>query len=161
MVPLLGYISYNKTLGLKYYADMNDAPLSDLLRQASIKNKNQLMAFSDSSWQYFPDTGISTGVYIILYQGGKIYHETHVLVIVAKSSAESEYNKSRIAGMDLSYLMMLINALLNKEPYIVPDEAHLIILDSKSAVGMANNSKDINHTRNIYIRVHFVRNGEN
>ena len=33
LVNLLRNISYNKTLGLKYYSDMNDAPLSDLLRQ--------------------------------------------------------------------------------------------------------------------------------
>ena len=37
LVHLLRYIRYNKTLGLKYYADMNDAPVTDLLRQASIK----------------------------------------------------------------------------------------------------------------------------
>ena len=30
LVHLLRYIRGNKTLGLKYYADMNDAPVSDL-----------------------------------------------------------------------------------------------------------------------------------
>ena len=33
LIYLLRYIRYNKTLGLKYYADINDAPVSDLLRQ--------------------------------------------------------------------------------------------------------------------------------
>ena len=37
LVHLLIYIRYNKTLGLKYYTDMNDAPVTDLLIQASIK----------------------------------------------------------------------------------------------------------------------------
>ena len=32
-------------MGLEYYADMNDAPVTDLLRQANIKTNNQLMAF--------------------------------------------------------------------------------------------------------------------
>ena len=50
------------------------------------------MDFSDSSWQYCPDTGRSTGGYIIFYQGGRIYHVTHVPGPVAQSSAESEYN---------------------------------------------------------------------
>ena len=36
------------------------------------------MDFSDSSWQYFPDTGRSTGAYIIFYQGGTIDHGMHV-----------------------------------------------------------------------------------
>ena len=67
---------------------MKDAPLSDLLIQAIIKTENQLMAFYDSSWQDCPDTGISTGTYIIFYQGGPIDHGTHVPGPVAKSSAE-------------------------------------------------------------------------
>ena len=75
-----GYIRDNKTLGLKYYADFNDVPVTDLLRQANSKTKNHLMDFSDSSWQYCPDTGRSTGAYIIFYQGGPIDHGTHVPV---------------------------------------------------------------------------------
>ena len=39
------YIRYNKTLGLKYYADMNDAPVTELLIQDSIKTENHLMDF--------------------------------------------------------------------------------------------------------------------
>ena len=39
LVHLLIYIRDNKTLVLKYYADMNDAPVSGLLRQAIIKAK--------------------------------------------------------------------------------------------------------------------------
>ena len=82
------YIRYNKTLVLKYDEDLNDAPVTELLRQASIKNNNHLMDFSDSSWQYCPDTGISTRAYIIFYQGGPIDHGTHVPGPVAKSSAD-------------------------------------------------------------------------
>ena len=44
------------------------------------------MDFSHSSWQDFPDTGRSTGAYIILYQGGPIDHGTYVLGTVAQSS---------------------------------------------------------------------------
>ena len=36
LIHLLIDIRENKTLGLKYYGDMNDAPVTDLLRQASI-----------------------------------------------------------------------------------------------------------------------------
>ena len=59
LVHLLRYIRDNKNLGLKYYDDMNDVPLSDPLIKASINNKNKLMAFSDSSWQ---ETGTGTCV---------------------------------------------------------------------------------------------------
>ena len=88
LIHLLRYIRGNKPLGLKYYADMNDAPVTDLLRQANIKTKNNLMDFSDSSWQYFPYTGRRTVAYIIFSQGGPIDHGTHVPVPVSQSSAE-------------------------------------------------------------------------
>ena len=49
LVHLLRYIRYNNTLGLNYYADTKDAPVSDLLRQVIINTDNQLMVFPDSS----------------------------------------------------------------------------------------------------------------
>ena len=103
LVNLLRYIRDNKTLGLKYYADLNDAPVIYLLRQSNIKTKNHLMAFSDSSWQDCPDTERSTGAYIIFYQGGPIDHGTHVPGLVAQSSAKSEYNAACNAGMALAH----------------------------------------------------------
>ena len=98
LIHILRYIRYNKTLGLKYYADMNDAPVTDLSRQASIKTENHLMAFSDSSWQDCPATGRSTGAYIIFYQGGTIEHGRHVTGPVDQSSAENEHNAAFTAG---------------------------------------------------------------
>ena len=78
LVHLLRYIRDNNTLRLKDYADLNDALVSDLLRQASIKTENHLMDFSDSSCQYCPENGRYTGAYTIFYQGGTIDHGTHV-----------------------------------------------------------------------------------
>ena len=57
------------------------------------------MDFSDSSWKDFPYTDRSIGGNIIYYQGGTIYNGTHVPGPVSKSSTESEYNASCIAGM--------------------------------------------------------------
>ena len=45
LVHLLRYIMDNKTLGLKYYAILNDAPVTYISRQANINTKNNLMAF--------------------------------------------------------------------------------------------------------------------
>ena len=83
LIHLSRYIKDNKTLGLKYYADQKNEPVSDFLRQASIKTKNHLIDFSYSSWQYCTDTGRSTGAYNIFYQGGPIDHGTHVSGLVA------------------------------------------------------------------------------
>ena len=160
LVHFLRYIRENKTLVLKYYADLNDAPVIYLLRQANIKTKNHLTPFSDSSCQDFPDTGRSTGAYIIFYQGGTIDHDTHVPGLVPQSSAESEYNAACTAVMALAHFRMLIHEFLNKDPDIVPEEATLVFLGSKYAMYMAKNGKDTKHTRHIARRMHFVRNEE-
>ena len=62
--------------------------------------------------------------------------------------------------MALAHFRMLIHEFLNKYTDIVPEDDPLIVLDSKSAMCMANNGKDIKHTRHIVRRMNFVRNGE-
>ena len=62
--------------------------------------------------------------------------------------------------MALAHFRMLFHELLNKDPGIVTEEAHMIIFDSKSSVCMAKNGKDNKHARHIASIVHFVRNGE-
>ena len=63
--------------------------------------------------------------------------------------------------MYLPYLSMLIHELLNKYLYIVPEEDPIVILDSNSGICMASNGEATKHTRHIFRRVNFVRNGEN
>ena len=62
--------------------------------------------------------------------------------------------------MALAHFRMLVHELLNEDPDMVPKEAPLIVLDSKSTMCMANNGKDTKHTRHITRRMFFVRNGE-
>ena len=78
------------------------------------------MVFNDSSWKDFPDTGRSTGAWIIFYQGGTIYHGTHVPGPVGQWSSESESNAAYTTWMDLAYFRMLIHELLNRDPDKVP-----------------------------------------
>ena len=99
------------------------------------------MDFSASSWQDCPDTGRSTGAYIIFYQGGTIDHGTHVPGPVTQSSTESGYNAACTAGMDLAHFRMLIRELLNNDPDIVPEEYPMIFLDSKSSMCMDKNGR--------------------
>ena len=60
--------------------------------------------------------------------------------------------------MALAHFRMLTNEMLNKDTYIVPEEAPLIILDSKSYVCMDKNGKYTKQKIHISRRVHFVRN---
>ena len=96
-------------MGLNHCSDMKYEFLSYLLRQANINTENQLMAFYDSSWKYFPYTGRSTGAYIMFYQSVTIDHGTHVPVSVAQSVSESEYNSACTAGTALAHFRILIH----------------------------------------------------
>ena len=59
--------------------------------------------------------------------------------------------------MALAYFRIKNNELLNKDTDVVPEQAHIIILDIKYAIWMANNGKDTKHTRNISRRMYFVK----
>ena len=84
-----------------------------------------------SIWQDCPYTGRSTGSYIVFYQGGPIDQCTHVPVTVSLSSAESDYNETRTAGMYIAHLRMINNELMKKYTYVVTGHTPLIILDIK------------------------------
>ena len=62
--------------------------------------------------------------------------------------------------MTLAHFRMLVHELLNEDPDMVPKEALLVVLDSKSSMCMAKNCKDTKHTRHIARRMHFLKNGE-
>ena len=55
---------------------------------------------------------------------------------------------------------MLNNGLLNKDPYLILEQAFLIILDGKSAIRMDNNGKVTKNIRYISRIMNFVINGD-
>ena len=62
--------------------------------------------------------------------------------------------------MDLAHFRMLNNEFLKKDPYMVPEQAPLIILDRKSAICVFKDGIYTKHTIQISRRMHFVINGE-
>ena len=78
------------------------------------------MVLYDSSWQDWPDTGRSTGSYIVFYQGGTIDHCTHVTGPVDQYSTESEYNAECTAGTYLAFYRIINNEFLNNDIDVVP-----------------------------------------
>ena len=61
--------------------------------------------------------------------------------------------------MALAHFRILIHELLNKDPYIVPEEAYLVVLEIKYAMCMDKNGKDTKHTKHIARKINFVRDG--
>ena len=68
----------------------------------------------------------------MFYQGVPIDCCTHVPGLVSQYSAESEYNSEFTAGMAQSHFRMINNDLLNNDPYLITEQASIIILDGKS-----------------------------
>ena len=62
--------------------------------------------------------------------------------------------------MDLAHFIMRNNDLMNKDKYLVPEQAPLIILNGKLGACMDLNDKDTNYTRHISMRMNLVINGE-
>ena len=62
--------------------------------------------------------------------------------------------------MDSAHYRMTNIGMMNKVPYLVPDHAHPIIMESNSALCMANNGKGKKHTRHISRIINFIINCE-
>ena len=76
---MLRYIRDNKNFGLVYDTKIKDATIYDLLRQYILKTNKLFYLFSDSIWQECQDNSITTGSYIVFYQGGPIDRFKHIL----------------------------------------------------------------------------------
>ena len=91
----------------------------------------------------------------MFYEGVTIDNFTFVPGTVAQYSSESEYNEACTAGMDLAHSRMINNEFLNNDTDVFLEQTALTILDIKSAICMAKNGKDTNHTRHITRGMHF------
>ena len=67
------------------------------------------MVLSGSIWKECTYNGISTGAYIVFYQGGTIDNFTYVSGKISQYSAESEYNSAFTAVASLAHFRMLNN----------------------------------------------------
>jgi hypothetical protein len=171
LIWLLGYLKKTANLGIRYYHDPKTSPIGELLERNNIQQDDELVVFSDSSWQDDKDTGRSTGSFAIIFQGGLIDYSTFVPEPIAMSSGEAEYNTAAIACM-----AALHNRFVDKEmkslaternqslEYMIPGgkdwKPSAILLDSTAAVSMAQSAKSTSRTRHIDRRFHFVRQGQ-
>ena len=72
---------------------MNDAPVTDLLRQDSIKTENHLMDFSDSSLQACPNRSVTGASFISAY-----YFNTKVLLSLMYLNRWTNTSKCNLPG---------------------------------------------------------------
>ena len=84
-------------------------------------------------------------MYIVFYQWKPIEYFTHLIGTVDQYSAKIEHNSECTIGMALAHLRMLNNKFRNKDPYVVPEQSIIIILDIKPYLCMAKNRTKKKH----------------
>jgi hypothetical protein len=175
---LLGYLRKYPAYGIRFYHNVSKSPVHELLQEQKIET-NEIVAFSDASWQDCPDTGRSTIGYLIFYQGGIVAAASTVPRPVAMSSAEAEYMAACAASMnaavirsllyDMRYLGTNQYQLLEPEPESnennssinasVQFQPAILCVDNAAAVAMSESPKLTKKTRHIARHFHFVRDG--
>ena len=125
---------------------------------------NSVVTFTDSSWNDCIDTGRSTGTNLTMIQGGALDHGSHLPVLVAMSSGESEYIVAAVACMKASNLRMLGYDFENmgKQDYKPMNMKYPpvnIIIDNEAAKAMSECNKDTPGNRHVARRYHYVRQG--
>lgn len=126
-----------------------------MLREAALSALDpSLILFTDSSWGDCDDL-LSTGCYLILYQGGIVDMNSFVPSIIAQSSAESESNTMCVGAMAAANARMIIMELRTGDSgasYTVP-----MLVDSTAAIAINCNDKDTRRTRHIERRWLYTR----
>ena len=110
---------------------------------------------TDSSWQDCPDTGKSTGSYLVFSNGSLVDTGSFVPTPISMSSAEAEYNACAFGITASTHQVQVYNCLHDKDPdklLTVP-----LFTDSESAIAMMANEKLNKRNRHIARRVHYVR----
>ena len=125
---------------------------------------NEIIMFTDSSWNDCIDTGRSTGGYIAMIQGGAVDYGSHLPVPVAMSSGEAEYIASAVVCMRSSHLRMLGYDIehmgkIDYNPMEIKYDPSYIIIDNEAAKCMSECNKDTAGNRHVARRYHYVRQG--
>jgi len=155
---LLMHVKYHAPeCGIRFYSDVSKSPVYKKLTEIGCDwvNEHPIHCVSDSSFQDCPDTGRSTGGYMIMMQGGVIDAATVTPSIVTHSTGEAEYCTAALAVMQCNYFRKLYNEVSGK-----PADTHLTIplgVDSKAASDMAASEKDTKKTRHVARRYHYLR----
>ena len=165
LLHLIGYLKGHGNKGLRFYKDTKSSPIFGMMKDNNIKvGDNDIVMFTDSSWNDCQDTGRSTGGYIALVQGGAVDYGSHLPVPVAMSSGEAEYIASAVACMRASHLRMLgydIESMGTDtyDPMKLEYPSSLIIIDNEAAKSMSECNKDTAGNRHVARRYHYVRQG--
>jgi hypothetical protein len=133
--------------GIKFYSVITKAPLHQHLTTTGNSKfaDYPIVVFSDASFQDCPDSGRSTGGFLIFMQGGVVDATSTIPQLVAWSTCEAKYCMGALAAMAAFYTRKVYNELHGIDP-----EYQLTIpigIDSQSAIDTAISHKETQRTK--------------
>ena len=164
LMHCFGYLRKYIDMGIRFYANEKESPVYQLCQKNGV-DYTDLIGFSDSSWQDYPDTGKSTGGYKVFCQGGLIEANSTMPVPIALSSAEAEYMSCNILGAMFFHLRELLYEFenLGKSDYDINglhgQTPSIVLIDNQATVSMSKNYKVTAKNRHVGRCWHFVRRG--
>jgi hypothetical protein len=164
LLHLLRHLQYHRLKGgVKFYSDKTKSPPHQHLTTTDNGNVAEypIVCFSDSSFQDCPDSGRSTGRYLIFGQGAVVDVTSTMPQLVTWSTCdtwstcEGEYCMGVLAAMAAFFIRKVHNELHGIDPdYPLTTP---IGIDSKSAMDTAVSYKDTQRARHFSRRFHFIR----
>jgi hypothetical protein len=158
LVHLLRHLQCNRLRGgIKFYSDITTSPIYRHLTLTGHQDIADfpIVVFSDASFQDCPDTGRSTGGFLIFMQGAVVDASSIMPQIVPWSTCEAEYCTASLAVMAAFFVKKVHNEL-----HGIDSDYELTIpvgIDSQSAMDTARSHKETQRTRHFQRRYHFIR----
>jgi len=137
----LSYIRGTYDKGIKFFRDINDLTL-----------RNILVGWVDSDFAADPDTRKSVTGYVLSLNGGPVSWKSKRQDCVTLSSAEAEYVAASMCGQEVVYVRALLDSFghpQRKPTYIWED--------NQSCIHMSENPKHRKYSRHIDTRRYYCR----
>ena len=135
VVRVLTYLRCTPQIGIEYSGD-----------------KLNLHAFSDSDWAGDLDSRKSTTGYVLLAAGGPIAWSSKLQPTIAASSMEAEY----MAAFNAIQECVRVKGVMDEIGFDL-DGPITLLMDSKSAICLANNPMYHKRSKHIDIKYHWIR----